>query len=127
LSTTLSNGYKLPETGDRGFWSDLEQNITRVNGHSHNGVDSEALPITSLTKTTQDVLAANWADQGEGTYRQTLTLPTNYTFNNAQIKFYVNGGTFDGNEVLLSVKKVSTTTFYVFINDNTMALKAVYG
>jgi hypothetical protein len=127
MSTTLSNGYKKPSVGDRNWYDDIEENIQRINDHTHDGVDSEVLPITSISKVTQSVLAASWSSQGEGTYKQTLTLPTDYTFNNAQIKFYVDGGTYDGQVVLLSVRKVSATTFDVYINDNTMALKAVYG
>ena len=42
---TLSNGYQLPEDGDRGnvFWDGLEGNIQRLNDHKHDGADSEKL------------------------------------------------------------------------------------
>lgn len=127
MSTTTAKGYRKPTTGDRGWYTDLEFNIDRIDAHSHNGVDSAALPSTSITKITQDVLAASWSSLGEGNYKQTLTLPTNFTFNDMQVRFYVNGGTMDGQEVILSVKKVSASTFDVYVNDNTLALKAVYG
>lgn len=127
MSTTTARGYRKPQTGDRGWYSDLEFNIDRVDAHSHNGTDSVALPSSTITKSTQDVLAANWSSQGEGNYKQTLTLPLGYNWNDSQIRFYVNGGPADGQEVLLSVKRVSTNTFDVFINDNSLELKAVYG
>lgn len=127
MSTTTARGYRKPQSGDRGWYSDLEFNIDRVDAHSHDGSDSVALPSSSITKSTQDVLAASWVSQGEGTFKQTLTIPTNYSWNDMQVRFYVNGGGMDGEEVILSVKKVSATTFDVYINDNTLALKAVYG
>lgn len=127
MSTTTARGYRKPQTGDRGWYSDLEWNIDRVDAHSHNGTDSVALASPSIAKTTQDVLAASWVSLGEGNFRQTLTLPLGYNWNDSQIRFYVNGGPMDGQEVLLSVKRVSTNTFDVFVNDNTLALKAVYG
>ena len=38
----LSNGYKLPETGDFGdvWFPALEDNIQRINTHNHDGTDS---------------------------------------------------------------------------------------
>jgi hypothetical protein len=127
MSTTTAKGYKKPSTGDRNWYADLEFNIDRVDAHSHNGTDSVQLTSMSIAKSTQDVLAANWTSLGEGNYKQTLTLPLTYTWNDSQIRFYVNGGALDGQEVLLSVKRVSPTTFDVFINDNTLSLKVVYG
>lgn len=127
MPTTLSNGVRVPSDGDRDWYEIIEEALAILNNHTHDGDDSEQLPSSIISKATQDVLAANWVSQGEGTYKQTLTLPTNYTWNDMQVRFYINGGAQDGNEVLLSVKKVSATTFDIFINDNTLALKAVYG
>ena len=127
MSTTTARGYKKPQNGDRGWYTDLEFNIDRVDAHSHNGTDSVALPSSSITKSTQDVLSASWVSLGEGNFKQTLTLPMGYNWNDSQIRFYVNGGSMYGQEVLLSVKRVSTSTFDIFVNDNTLALKAVYG
>jgi len=127
VATTTAKGYRKPSTGDRGWYTDLEFNIDRSDAHRHDGVDSVTLSSTIITKTTQDALAASWVAQGEGTFKQTLTMPASFTFNDMQVRFYVNGGTMDGQEVLLSVKKVSATTFDIYTGDNTLALKAVYG
>jgi hypothetical protein len=127
MSVTTSKGFRKPQAGDRNWYSDLEFNIDRTDAHRHDGLDSVLLASPSITKATQDVLAASWVSLGEGNYRQTLTFPLTYSWNDAQIKFYVNGGAMDGEEVLLSVKRLSASTFDIFINDNTLALKAVYG
>ncbi|MBX3017981.1 MAG: hypothetical protein KF767_08835 [Bdellovibrionaceae bacterium] len=129
MSITLSKGVKKPETGDRDFWNDLEDNAQLQNDHNHDGVNSEKISPGDLDKTVQDIAQVSWvAVSGEpGTYKQTITVPAGHTLANVQMKFFVNGGGEDGFEVHPTIRKASSTTFDIFINDNSVALKAVYG
>lgn len=129
MSITLSKGFRLPEVGDRAFWGDLEFNITQLNSHVHNGTDSERIVPGSFNKTVGTLTSGAWTAvvDNAGTFKQTITVPTGYTQANMQLKFCVDGGGEDGFEVHPSVRKVSATTFDVFCNDNSVALKVVYG
>jgi hypothetical protein len=123
---TLSYGYKLPETGDRGniWFPALEDNITRSNSHDHDGSNSAAIPAKNLTKGSGSILAASWgSDLGGGTYRQEVTLPSGYTFANTMIRFL----DASSNEVQPTVIVGSASNkYYVYTNDNTLALTAIY-
>lgn len=125
MSTTLSKGYKLPETGDRGFWTDLEFDIERLNAHDHDGVDSSLISAYNLDKSSQTLLAASWvAVSGEaGTFKQTVTLPAGNAMATVLPRFL----TATGDDLLLSVRKVSANSYDVFINDNTQTLTVIYG
>jgi hypothetical protein len=129
MSSTLSNGYKLPATGDKGssFFPDLEFDIQRLNDHTHDGSNSNKISVANLTKLTQTLLAASWVATTGGTYRQLVTLPATGDYDSVIPKFQISGGSEDGSIIYPSVEKVSSTTYYVYINDNTLALKVVYG
>jgi hypothetical protein len=124
---TLSYGYKLPETGDRGnvWFPALEDNITRLNSHDHDGTDSPAIPVQNLTKSSASILAADWVSQGGGTYRQEITMPAGFTYANTIMKFMLAGT--DDDEVHPTVEEGSASNkFYVYVNDNTVALTVLY-
>lgn len=127
MSTTTSKGYKKPDTGDRmpSWCSDLEDNITRVNSHIHDGSDSEQIPPKYILKPTATLSSGSWsAVVGQaGTYKQTVSLPSGYTMTSVEIKFLDP----NGHPLMLSVEKVSSTSFDVFINDNSINVTAVYG
>lgn len=130
MGTTLSNGYKKPQTGDRSssWMDDIEFNIERVNSHKHDGIDSEKLNPKDFNKPTATILAASWgSDLGGSTYKQTVNLPANYSFDETYFKFIISGGTYDGTVIYPSLVKVSSTSYDVYINDNTLTLKVVYG
>jgi hypothetical protein len=114
----LSYGYKLPEDNDEGdtVFSALEDNITRVNGHSHDGSDS-----ARLTVGTQTISSGSWSSSGTG-YRQLVTVPNSQNFDDVGIQFRLS----TGDVVYPTVEKVSATTYYVYTNDNTVDYTAVY-
>lgn len=117
---TLSYGYKLPETDDTGdtFWPALEDNIQQLNDHTHNGTNSALLAVA-----TQSILAASWsADLGGGSYRQLITLPGSRTFDGTSIEMRLSSGHI----IYPTIEKVSATTYYVYTNDNTVNMTAVY-
>lgn len=127
MPTLTSKGYKLPQNGERGsWWQNLLDNWIRMDGHKHDGLDSQLLDARNITKTTQDILAAGWIDVGDGTYEQEVTLPTNITFTKISPTFIVNGGSEDGATVMVSLKKFSATSYKVQVNDNTLSLKVIY-
>ena len=125
MATTLSYGYVKPQTGDKGsvFFPALEDNITRLNDHTHNGTNSARLTATSADAVSQSISAASWASQGGGMYRQTVTMPSFIFFDTHAIQFR-NSST--GEIMYLQAVKVTSNTYYVYINDNSIDLKAVY-
>ena len=121
---TLSNGFKKPETGDKGsiFFAALEDNIDQVNSHSHNGTDSEKLSTISSNVLTSDVLAASWAADGN-TYKQSIIMPAGIVYDNVTIS-YKEAVTHE--IAHLKTVKTATDTFDVYCNDSTKSFKAVY-
>ena len=129
MSTTLSYGYKKPQDGDKGstFWDDLEFDIQRTNDHTHNGVDSAVLASGNVSATTQNILAASWVAHGStGLYRQLVTMPTSPTAMQFDNYYMMFRNTSTKNQMFLSVEKVSATTFYVYINDNSVNVTIYY-
>jgi len=129
MGTTTTKGYKLPTKGNADFWSQLEFDIQRLNDHKHDNIDSQPLSPPSIVKSVQTVSAGSWvAVPGQaGTFKQTLTVPATYAVDGMIVKFFVDGGGEDGHQIFPSIQKVSSLTFDIFINDNSVALKAVYG
>lgn len=122
---TLTYGYKKPQTNDRGnvFFTPLETNIQQLNDHFHNGVDSALIPVASLTKSSASILAVSWGATSGGRYRQEVTLPAGFTYANTTIRFV----TAAGNMAYLTVELGSAANkYYVYVNDNTLALTALY-
>lgn len=120
---TLSNGYLLPETGDRGsvFFPALESNIQRLNDHTHNGVDSESLTAESIVGLQDSIIPANWTLQANGQYRAAVTMPGNTVFDTTTISLRTN------NKVLYAdVQKITANTFYVYVNDNSLTVEILY-
>lgn len=130
MSQTTSKGYKNPDVGDRGsqWFPDLNFNIDRMNAHAHDGIDSEKIAIKNIVKQSQTLLSSAWGtDLGGSNYKQSVTMPTGLNFDDSQIKFIeVLSGT-TGDQIHPTVSKTSATTFDVFVNDNTMTVKVVYG
>lgn len=121
---TLSFGFKKPQTGDKGsvFFPALETNFQLLNDHTHNGSNSAKLTAASSTVVTQAISSASWASQGDGMYRQTITLPGTLKYDECQIGMKLSTGA----QVFPQVEKVSATTYYVYVNDNSLDLTAVY-
>lgn len=130
MSTTLSYGFEKPATGDKGsvFWPALEDNIQQLNDHTHNGTNSARITTASSTAVTQSVSAAGWASLSAGLYRQTVTLPAaltavSGTYDNYAIEIR---NAANGRRLFLQTEKVTSTTFYVWCNDNAIDLTVVY-
>ena len=111
----LTNGYKLPETGDFGdvWFPAIEDNIQRLNDHTHDGTNSEKLPATSISAINQTVLSGSFAVQPSGEFRATVNVPTGGDFDTMNISFR-DPSTKD--KVYLKYEKISVTQFYVYTN-----------
>lgn len=125
---TLSYGIKKPQTGDYGttFWPAMEANFQQQNDHTHNGVDSAILSSTSINPTSASILAASWVLVSAGTYRQLVTTPPSITFDSYGMAFRITNGSDIGYEIHPTILKVSATTYYVYVNDNTINLTVLY-
>lgn len=122
---TLSNGYLLPETGDRGsvFFPALESNIQRLNGHTHNGSDSEKLNSEAIEAIvdTASLVPANWSLQANGQYRAAVTMPGSLQFDTSTIQLRTND-----RMLYADVEKITINTFYVYVNDNSLTVAVLY-
>ena len=118
---TLSYGFKKPENDDRGdlFFPAMEENMQQLNDHTHNGVNSALLATTSQT-----ILSASWvaAAIGGGLYRQLITVPTGFSYDTADIWFKLSTGEY----VYPSIERASSTTYYIYTNDNSLTYVARY-
>ncbi len=121
---TLSYGFFKPQTGDKGsvFFPDLESNFQQLNDHTHNGLNSSLLTAASSTAVTQAVSHLSWSATSGGTYKQTVTMST-VTYDAVNISFR---DAATGRILHLTAIKLTSTTYDVYINDNTIDVTAVY-
>lgn len=123
---TLSYGYKLPQSPDKGpiVFPALEANINRLNGHNHDGTNSAPIPGSSIVGASVAILAAGWVALGGGHFRQQVTLPPGYDYDKQAISFRISPS---GHYVYPTVEKVSATQFWVYTIDNSLDYTAVVG
>lgn len=122
---TLSNGFKLPDSGDQGpvVFPALEGNIQQLNDHTHNGTNSEKLSGTSIEPTAATILLANWVQIGTtGRFKQTVTVPANITVDTATMQFRLP----TGHMIFPTVEKVTATTYDVYTIDSSVDFTVLY-
>lgn len=109
----LSNGYKLPETGDFGdvWFPALEDNITRLNGHNHDGSNSSKIPATSITGLAQTVTAGDFSVSGDR-FRALVTLAGGAV--DIDNKTVIVRDPTTKNPIHLDIEKVTSTQIYVY-------------
>lgn len=121
MAVTLSHGYIKPASPDTGdvFWPALSGDIQLMNDHLHDGTLGNILPTV-----IQTILAANWvAVVGQaGNYSQTITVPSQLSYDSAQLNFKLSNGT----QIFPTVTRVSSSQFVVYTNDNTQNFVVVY-
>lgn len=122
---TLSYGFLKPQTGDTGavFFPALETDIQKLNDHTHDGSNSAKLTAASSAVVTQAILAAAWVSLGGGMYRQAVTLAGSLLYDTVAIEMRL---TATKHQAFLQVEKINATSYYVYINDNTLDVTAVY-
>jgi hypothetical protein len=122
---TLSYGFKQPETGDLGsvWFPALEDDIEQLNDHTHNGTNSSKLATSATTSQTSTIASGSWSATSGGTYKQTITLPAGLTWGTFAATFIL---TTSGHVVHPVVEKVSSTSYDVYTNDNSLGYTAIY-
>ena len=122
---TLSYGIKKPEQGDIGrpIFQAIEENAQIQNDHIHDGSNSPKINTNAINKTTQAILATNWATPVNGIYSQVLTVTGGLIVDSTTITFR---DTATGAQLMLSFEKVTATTYRVYCNDSTKNVTAVY-
>lgn len=112
----LSNGYKLPETGDFGdvWFPALEDNIQRVNDHTHDGSNSNKLPATSLTGVIQTISSGSFAGSA-GVFTATITVFGGTV--DVDNKHFIFRDPTTKEPLYLKYTKVSATQIEVTINE----------
>lgn len=126
MSTTLTYGLVRPATGDSGavFFPAMENNITQLDAHTHNGINSSLLTAGSIVGVTQTISSASWSASGAtGHYRQSVTLPAGFDFDTVQLSFRTTAGAI----IFPTVEKISDTQCYVYTTDNTINFIMVAG
>jgi len=122
---TLSYGYKKPQNGDKGqpLFTALEENIQRVNDHSHNGINSPALTAQSIQGIQDTILAASWAAFGPiGHYRQLVTIIAGFNYDTVFMSFRTTAGEY----ITPTIERFSATQYYVYTT-NPIDFKVTYG
>lgn len=122
---TLTYGLKRPQTGDTGsiVFTAMEDNITRIDAHDHDGVDSPQLTATSITSISQAITNSGWGSASNGIYSQTVTMTSPYSYDGVNISFRL---TSTKEIVYLRCVKASANTYTIFSNDNTLEVTAYY-
>jgi len=126
MATTLTYGRKVPVDGDQGdtVYDAIEGNIALDDAHTHDGTTSAALSSGAISNTTQSIAKGSWVASGSyGLYRQLIAITGGLEFDSTGIQFRDQAT----DEVMyLHVEKQATSAYYVYINDNSIDLTAVY-
>lgn len=124
MPTTLTYGRKTLSNGDQGntIYSALNANTVLDDAHTHNGVNSPLLSSSSISHTTQSILAVNWVSMGGGMYRQAVSITGGLAYDSTAIEFR----NASGEKMFLHTVKIAASSYYVYINDNTLDITAIY-
>lgn len=116
---TLSYGYKKPQSPDTGdvFFPALEQDLQQLNDHAHDGSDSAPLASRSVSAPS-----GSWSATSGGTYRQLVTVPSGLSYDSCEV--WVKRST--GERCYPTLERVSSTTFYIYTNDNTLTYTLLF-
>jgi hypothetical protein len=134
----LSKGYYKPQANDPsegaagvGWFSSMEANMQRLNDHNHDGVNSQSLSTAAITRYTSTINPADWVSDGGGNYHFDVTVPAGISgavaplndINSYSLSF-INATT--GERLLPTITRLTSTTFRVEQNDNTMTMTILY-
>jgi len=122
---TLSKGFKLPETGDFGdvWFPALEDNITQLNSHKHDGVDSEKLSGSDLEISTVTALVGSFTDQGNGYYRALVLCPGGLAVSSFRVSMR-DPTSFE--PIFGKIELASTAAVYVYLN-SPQTVEVIFG
>lgn len=69
--------YRISETDDKNFWGSINYNWLRMDGHSHDGVDSTKLNPYAIITTELTVGSGTWVADGSR-YKNEVAVPVGY-------------------------------------------------
>lgn len=132
-------GYQNPSTADfskgaNGWMLAYNFNISRLDGHSHNGIDSVLLNFTSVAAQTVTAPSGSWITNVGGSglpasgYVQTVTVPPAVAeMNNYSLKFLIStAGATQYQPLNLFYARITGTTFKLYSNSNTIDVLCVF-
>ena len=126
MATVLPYGFIAQDNGDESslqWMVDQRANWVRLDAHTHDGSNSAPINPANIVKQTQAIASASWVLVDDGIYRQQISMPTGYEYEGAFIKFNED---LSGDEYLLETEKTGTSSYWVYINDNTLDITARY-
>jgi hypothetical protein len=105
----------------------ITANVQRLATHSHDGIDSAPISISSLAKTTRTIPKASWVVDGAG-YKQTVAMPSSFTYANTFMAFYISkdGDPYDGSIFYPTTIKTGASQYDIYVSDNTIDVVVVY-
>lgn len=120
----LSYGYKQPENGDKGsvWFPALNDNITRLNSHNHDGSNSSQLSATSILKGSVTCASGSWTSNGTGSFKQDVTCPSGYNMDDYIIEVRISGSHL----IYPTIERLTATTFRIYTLDNTLTYVATF-
>jgi hypothetical protein len=120
----LTYGFKQPQTGDKGsvWFAALNDNISQLNDHTHDGVTSSLISATSMVSGSVSIPSASWVADGTGRYRQDVTVPAGFNMTyNIQVIIAATGHIINP-----TIEKLSATTFRIYTPDNSLTYTAYF-
>jgi hypothetical protein len=117
----------IPEAGDRGktFCPSISQNMEILDSHTHNGSDSDKISSENVLKSNIVLAEGDWASNERG-FKQSVSLPTGFTFDEVDLVFTINTGPLLGQRITPTIVKTSSSTFDVFVTLGNYDLKVVF-
>ena len=103
------------------FFPALEDNITALNAHKHDGVTSAKLDSYNFNHATVAIAPGDWVLVANGNYSATVNLPTGYAISTTQILAYIPSVGY----IYPTIEYVSATSVKVTVNDNTITLNLI--
>lgn len=135
MSTTTTYGYKRPQVGDRStWWTDLTDNIDRLDAHDHDGVDSPKIAGSNVLNTAAGNLAATNVQSALNELQgdiDTINTSLSGLSTLADGKIYVGNGSNVATEVTMSGDVtitnagVAAISSGVIVNDDVNASAAI--
>lgn len=121
---TLSYGFKLPDSGDKGptVFPALESNIQKLNDHTHDGSNSAKISSAGVTPGSSTLLAGSWVLVANGIYSQRVTLPAAYSYDSTVFTCRLPSGHI----IYPTIEKVSATQYDIYTNDNSVGMTVHY-
>lgn len=99
----------------------MADNIQQLNDHTHNGTNSQAIETHLLSKGAVAVTNSGWNASGV-LYRKQVVMPTNFKWSTSKVRFIMNGGALDNNEIFPKTEWIDEDNFWLYMPVNNQAV-----